>query len=768
MNHDPRNSKPMKKAAGKAEAAHHSSVRKGQAPRTRKPGSKKAGRKLSTPIKVLLGVLSTLALTCLIVGMTLLVYIFVFTHGDPAIDLNEYKANQNQTTIVYAYDDKQQPVEVTRLHGSENRIWVSLSEMPEEMKKAAIAIEDKRFEKHNGVDWFRTASAVFMHGLSQGGSTITQQLIKNLTGDKEVTIVRKFNEILYALNMERNYSKDKILEAYLNTIYLGEGCYGVKTAAEKYFGKDVSELNLAECTALLGITQYPYKYDPLVNPKENKTRQKYGLDVLLETKEISQEEYDEAINYKLVFTNSDEYKAAHKDDKESTQTESKIQSYYVDYVVDQVIDDFMEQYGLTEQQATQKVYYGGLKIYTAMDPDVQAAMEDVFYNRNNMMNKGIQSAMTVMDYKGRIVGIVGGAGKKTQNRGLNRAVSSKRQPGSSIKPLSIYAPAIENNLYYWSSMIRDSASRYVDGKPWPVNYGNDPGDGGLHPLQYALMHSLNTVPARMLEKITIKTSFDFLENRFHLSTLEKADADWAPLVTGAFTQGVTTLDMAAAFAAFGNGGTYYEPYCYYKVTNSSGSETLLQTSVKGEKALSPDTADVMCELLQANTGYGTTKANAVSGFQTMAKTGTTTDQKDRWFVAGTPYYISATWYGYDTPAYIKVPESVNPSAILFKKVFDKIHKDLPAKEFEKSGLTVEKEYCTKTGLIASPSCTSKKKGWYKITDTPAECTSCGGSGLLNNIAGNVSNAIGQAGDVVSNALDQAGQAIENALGGITP
>ena len=428
----------------------------------------------------------------------------------------------------------------------------------------------------------------------------------------------------------------------------------------------------------------------------------------------------------------------------------------------------MEQYGLTEQQATQKVYYGGLKIYTAMDPDVQAAMEDVFYNRNNMMNKGIQSAMTVMDYKGRIVGIVGGAGKKTQNRGLNRAVSSKRQPGSSIKPLSIYAPAIENNLYYWSSMIRDSASRYVDGKPWPVNYGNDPGDGGLHPLQYALMHSLNTVPARMLEKITIKTSFDFLENRFHLSTLEKADADWAPLVTGAFTQGVTTLDMAASFAAFGNGGTYYEPYCYYKVTNSSGSETLLQTSVKGEKALSPDTADVMCELLQANTGYGTTKANAVSGFQTMAKTGTTTDQKDRWFVAGTPYYISATWYGYDTPAYIKVPESVNPSAILFKKVFDKIHKDLPAKEFEKSGLTVEKEYCTKTGLIASPSCTSKKKGWYKITDTPAECTSCGGSGLLNNIAGNVSNAIGQAGDVVSNALDQAGQAIENALGGITP
>lgn len=587
MNHGPRNSKPVKRPSGQSGAAHKSPVRKGQITHARKPGSKKTRRAFSTPVKVLLGALVTVALTCLIVGITMLVYMIAFTHGDPAINLDEYKANQNQTTIVYAYDKNQQPVEVTRLHGTENRIWVNLSQMPEEMKQSVIAIEDKRFEKHNGVDWFRTASAIVKHGMSQGGSTITQQLIKNLTGDKDVTIVRKFREILYALNLERNYSKDEILEAYLNTIYLGEGCYGVKTAAEKYFGKDVSELNLAECTALLGITQYPYKYDPLVNPENNKARQKYGLDVLLEEGTISQKEYDEAIAYSLVFTNSKEYKAAHKDDKKAAESESKIQSYYVDYVVDQVIDDLMEQYGLTEQQATQKVYYGGLKIYTAMDPDVQSSMENVFYNRKTVANKGVQAAMTVMDYKGRVVGVVGGLGEKQQNRGLNRAVSSKRQPGSSIKPLSIYAPAIENNLYNWSSMIADSPSRYVDGKPWPVNYGQKVGDGQLHPLQYAVERSLNTVPARMLEKITIKTSFDFLENHFHLSTLEKSDADWAPLVTGAFTQGVTTLDMAAAYAAIGNGGTYYEPYCYYKVTNSSGSETLLQTSVKGERYCRP-------------------------------------------------------------------------------------------------------------------------------------------------------------------------------------
>lgn len=766
MNRDPQNSKPMKKPSGQTGAANKSPVRKGQASRARKPGKKKSWRNLSTPVKALLGVLSALMLTCLIIGTTVLIYMIVFTYGDPAIDLNEYKANQNQTTIVYAYDEKQQPVEVTRLHGSENRIWVSLSEMPEEMKKAVIAIEDKRFEKHNGVDWFRTASAVIMHGMSQGGSTITQQLIKNLTGDKEVTIIRKFNEILYALNLERNYSKDEILEAYLNTIYLGEGCYGVKTAAEKYYGKDVGELNLAECAALLGITQYPYAYDPLVNPEDNKTRQKYGLDVLLEEGEISQAEYDEAVNYKLVFTNSKEYKAANKTDEKETQTETKIQSYYVDYVVDTVIDDLMDQYGLTEQQATQRVYYGGLKIYTAMDQNVQSAMESVFTNLNNLPNKGVQAAMTIMDYQGRVVGVVGGAGEKKQNRGLNRAVSSKRQPGSSIKPLSIYAPAVENNLYNWSSMIQDSTSRYVNGKPWPVNYGQKTGDGQLHPLQYAVMHSLNTVPAHMLEKITVKTSFSFLKDNFRLSTLEAADEDWAPLVTGAFTQGVTTLDMAAAYAAFGNGGTYYEPYCYYKVTNSSGSETILQTSVKGEEALSPDTADVVCELLQANTWYGTTKAAATSGFQTMAKTGTTTDEKDRWFAAGTPYYVSATWYGYDTPKTIYLDVNINPSARLFKRVFDKIHKDLPAKEFEKSGLTVQKDYCAKTGLIASPSCKVGGKGWYKITDTPAECTSCGG--ILSDVADHVSGALGQAGEAVSNALGQAGAAIGNALDGIIP
>lgn len=767
MNRDPRNSKPVKKPSGASGAAKQSPARKGQASRTRKPGKKHAGSSLPVPVKVLLGILSTLALTCLVVGMTVLVYIIVFTHSDPAIDLNEYKANQNQTTIVYAYDEKQQPVEVTRLHGSENRIWVGLSEMPEAMKKAVIAIEDKRFEKHSGVDWFRTASAIVKHGMTQGGSTITQQLIKNLTGDKDVTIVRKFNEILYALNLERNYSKDEILEAYLNTIYLGEGCYGVKTAAEKYYGKDVGELNLAECTALLGITQYPYANDPLVNPEANKKRQKYGLDVLLEEKDISQAEYDEAINYKLVFTNSEEYKAAHKTEAKKTQTETKIQSYYVDFVIDQVIDDLMEQYGLTEQQATQKVYYGGLKIYTAMDQTVQSAMESVFTDSKYEFNKGVQAAMTIMDYKGRVVGVVGGLGEKKQNRGLNRAVDSKRQPGSSIKPLSIYAPAVENNLYNWSSMIKDATSRYVNGQPWPYNYGKKTGDGQLHPLQYAVMHSLNTVPAIMLDKITLKTSFSYLKDNFHLSTLEKSDEDWAPLVTGAFTQGVTTIDMAAAYAAFGNGGTYYEPYCYYKVTNSSGSETLLETSVKGEKALAPDTADVVCELLQANTWYGTTKAAATKGFQTMAKTGTTTDEKDRWFAAGTPYYVTATWYGFDQPKTIYLDVNTNPSAKLYKAVSDKIHKDLPAKEFEKSGLTVQKDYCAKTGLIASPSCSVGGKGWYKVTDTPAVCSSCG-SGPLDDIANNVSNAMGQFGENVSNAIGQVGQAVGDVLDGLLP
>lgn len=297
--------------------------------------------------------------------------------------------------------------------------------------------------KHHGVDWIRLVGVIVKRSNSgQGGSTITQQLIKNLTDENEVTIVRKFNEILSALNIEKNYSKDEIIEAYLNTIYLSEGCYGVKTASEKYFGKDVSDLNAAECAAIASITQYPSKYDPLRHPENNRKRQLRVLDKMLENGALTQEEYNEAVNYEMVFTNSENYQGSQVSDSQSSANENRIDSYYVDYVIKSVIDD-LQKMGYTEKKAKSMLYGGGLKIYTAVDYDVQNALEDVYENYKKMPDKKVQGAMVVMDYEGRILGLVGGTGKYSGKLGLNRASQSVRQPGSVIKPLSVYGPAFE-------------------------------------------------------------------------------------------------------------------------------------------------------------------------------------------------------------------------------------------------------------------------------------------------------------------------------------
>ena len=262
------------------------------------------------PLRILLGFVLVVAVVFIVCFSVIAIYGYSFVHGDPVFNLTEEKYSQNQTSFIYGYDSDGNQVELTRLHGEENRIWVNLDDMSPHLKDAFIAIEDQRFEKHHGVDWIRTIGVIVKPSNSgQGGSTITQQLIKNLTDEKDVTIVRKFNEILSALNLERNYSKDEIIEAYLNTIYLSEGCYGVKTAAETYFGKDVSDLNIAECASITAITQFPGKYDPLRKPENNRQRQLRILEEMLSQGFITQEEYDEAVAYEMVFTNSENYQA---------------------------------------------------------------------------------------------------------------------------------------------------------------------------------------------------------------------------------------------------------------------------------------------------------------------------------------------------------------------------------------------------------------------------------------------------------------------------
>ena len=740
-------------------------LKNNSAPKKNKKQKKK--NKHSKPALFFFGFLSICALTAIVVVSYVMFHVITTVNGNLIVNLEEYKANQNQTSFIYAYDANGNEVELARLHGEEDRVWVDLDDMSPYMADAFVALEDTRFREHKGVDWIRTVGVLVVpDNFGHGGSTITQQLIKNLTNEKEVTTVRKFNEILTALNLEVHYDKDTIIEAYLNTLYLGSGCYGVKTASEEYFGKDVSELNAAECAVIASITQAPTKYNPLLNPDKNKERQLSCLRKMYEEKGfLTKEEYDEACNFELIFTNSENYVPKVDENAIKEEDEEIINSFYVDYVRQCVQRDLMEEYGYSKQQASDKLLYGGLKIYAAVDLDIQEQLEDIYVNRKNFPDlvseeepydgELVQSAMTIMDYNGRVVAIVGEAGEKSGKLGLNRAANSFRQPGSTIKPIAAYAPAIEMGLYHYSSKIKDYAIP-VNGKLWPHNVDKTLGSGNNVTVEYAIQKSHNTVPARIIQyDVSIDKSFEYLRDRFHLSKLdEKSDRALSPLATGALTNGTTTVEMAAAYATFGNGGYYYYPYSYYKVTNSQGTQVLLSNEQpKREHVISEETSDIMCELLQTvdTSYYG--KASTVRKFQIMAKTGTTSSDKDRWFCAGTPHYVAAVWVGFDYAESLGV--SINPAGKIFMTVFDEIHEGLPEKEFPKSSKTIQKSYCRVTGNLASSNCYSTGKGWYKIDSLPAVCSYCTGSPSSDENTGEaVSNVVNEIADGLSGLLDE--------------
>ncbi len=724
------------------------SVKKGAVKRQRKQ------RKEHPVLRTIGYALFTLIGICVVCATVAGAYVYNFAdeyvNGGKVIDLEMYKANQAQTSIIYAYDSNKQQVELLRLHGAENRVWINYEDIPQEMIDAFRDLEDKRFEEHQGVDWTRTILGVAKSGFEQGGSTITQQLIKNLTGEDGRMASRKFYEILNALNVENHYHKETIMEFYLNTVYLGNGCYGIKTAAEVYFGKDVEDLNAAECAVIASITKAPATYDPLTEPEENRDRQLYCLSCMLEQESLTQEEYDEAVDFELIFTNSENYKGSQVtekiediEDKEYTEDDIKFtdtsddgkSSYYVEYVIDQVIEDLMEEYDLTYNEAWKKVFFGGLRIYTAVDLDVQRAAEEVYVKRLTFPDESnaevqVQSAMTIMDYNGRVVAMVGGAGEKETFRGLNRANHSPRQPGSSIKPISVYAPAIENDTVTWSTMVQNYGIRMGSSR-WPVNYGGNAGSpNSFTTVQYAIAQSYNTVPAQIVSEMGIDPCMDFLVDDLKFSTLvtdeddPNYDGNYSSMCVGGMSEGVTTLEMTAAFAVFGNNGYYYEPYSYYKVTNNDGSEVLLEGGDEpGEQVLSESSAGVMRQLLRTVVSGGTAGGYGVSGFDTFAKTGTTSDDKDRWFVGGTPYYVAAVWYGYDEPKPIR-NTSGNPAGKIFKKVMDAAHEDLDDLSFPSASGVVARKYCRISGDIASDTCTSTGTGYYKSSNVPGRCKGC--------------------------------------------
>ncbi|MEE1322025.1 MAG: transglycosylase domain-containing protein [Acutalibacteraceae bacterium] len=629
-------------------------------------------------------------LTAIIVGGTVLSHADSIINGGKAIDLDTYKNSQSQTTIMYGYDDEGDTVELARLHGEENRIWVDYDEMPENLLWAFICLEDKRFYDHPGVDWIRTIGVFIKPEYEgQGASTITQQLIKNLTDDNEATYIRKFNEILRALNLERNYSKKDIVEAYLNTVSLGAGCYGVKTAAETYFGKELSELTLNECAMLAGITKAPYSLNPYANYDKCMERKNLCLFYMHQEGKITekQKNKNQAKNVKVL-----EYKKPATENEKIDEEE--LLSWYEEYVIDQVIADLQEKYGYEQNEAWRQVYYGGLNIYAAVDIDIQNFLEKTYANRTGFptprsrdKNGNLpQSSMTIMDYEGRIVALVGSTGKKTDNRAYNRATDqrAKQQPGSSIKPLAVYAPAIDGGHITATSKILEKAlPKYNNGKDWPRNFNGDHGSGKYVTVESALVRSLNTVPARILyEQLGTTAAMMYCNERFHINLDPVKDKDLSPLAVGGTTKGVTSLEMAAAFATFGNGGHYYKPYSYYKVTDRNGNILLESGNEVPQQSIKRETSDMMRSMLtkavteSAGTGYG----SKIHGFQTFAKTGTTSDNYDKWYCGGTPHYVTAVWYGHDYDTDLHTG-STNPAKTVFRYVFSEIHKYKQSKTF---------------------------------------------------------------------------------------
>ncbi len=638
---------------------------------------------------------------------------------------------------------------------SENRIWADLEQIPKDLQKAVVAIEDKRFYKHKGVDWHGTARAIFstiFGGSVQGGSTITQQLVKNVTGDNQNTVKRKVMEIYRAQELEKRYEKDEILEAYLNEVYFGYSCYGVVTASLKYFNKDVSELSLAECASLVAITNNPSLYDPLQTDwglENNRTRQLLVLGAMLEQGKIDQAAYDAAKEENVVFSNGYtilggrvDVDTDKKDDtdtdggdeqpEEETETATSSQSYFTDAVIEDVAAALVEKYGLTDstnpvtgevttafEQGVNMVYGKGYKIYTTQNPDYQKIAEEVCTDTSNLPytssytnsygekeTEQLQVGMTIVDpYTGYVVAMVGGAGVKQYDRGWNWATSA-RQCGSAIKPISVYAPALDDGTINGASTIDDYPVMVLNGSVYPKNANGR--YKGLTPLHTAIARSTNTCAVRVVQEYGTSRSYDFMTNKLGFTTLTSQDAQQVGnMGLGGLDRGVTTEEMAAAFAAFANEGIYTAPRTFIRVEDADGN-VILENEAKASVAMKDTTAALMNSLLQEVINGGTGYEGRISGMHVAGKTGTTNNDQDRYFVGYTPYYSCAVWVGYVHNQ--RIVASGNPAASMWQKVMSRIHADLPDKDFFScSGLTYVK-VCADSGLLATDSCAEDCRG----------------------------------------------------------
>ncbi len=730
---------------------------------------KKQNKALKT-VKHVFGVIGTTLLSLImiviitgcIVATALTVYIMQF--ADSAFDVDLKNVDLSYTSFIYANDAEGNQVEIKRLSGDENRIWVDMEIIPKHTQDAFVAVEDKRFFEHEGVDWKRTVRvtiSTLFNGYGEGGSTITQQLVKNITGDDRVSPERKIREIFRAMSLETEYTKIDILEAYLNRVPMGSTVYGIGSAAYYYFGKTVDQLTIAESAILAGITRSPSVLNPYADLEASKERQLYALQCMYEQGLITTDEYEaakvEQVKFRLIvegdaygyvdpryeeyygnnesdnededelYSDTDTYEAYKWDEYEISQ------NWYVDAAIEQVIDDLARAKGLTYAEARADLYKGGYKIYLNMDMEIQDKLEEFFRDPNNFFysydktaieENLVQGAFVLTDYHGNVVALAGGIGDKPGDSCFNRATQALLPIGSTMKPISVYGQAVDKDIITYSSMILDKAITLPEGSVWPMNFEGDYGSGGYIPAWYAVQQSKNTTAVRMAEVLGIDTCFNFLTDKLNITTLDYTnDKAYSPIALGQLTQGMTLMELAGAYQIFGTGGLYYNLKLYNKITDYNDN-VIIEQEPLGERVMDSDSAYITNRLLKAvtDTTNGSGRLAKIDGIEVVGKTGTSNDERILAFAGLTPDYLGVIRIGYDDNKKITNTNYIYLAQVWHDFMVNIVDSD-STKTFAKDTNVVEKSYCTETGLLATSKCKSTAIGYYKKDALPKSCDS---------------------------------------------
>lgn len=689
--------------------------------------AKSTGKRRDTTLKKVLRIIAIVIMIGIITGCILACALtaIIFKQVADEGPINFEQVKLSYTTTIYAPDATGNPLPYLEIQTGQDRTWIDYANIPAHTRDALIAVEDKRFREHKGVDWKRTIGAslnlIFnFYGSEQGGSTITQQVVRNLTNDNQRRLDRKAREILRALQLEQNYTKDQILEMYLNTAFFGNNAYGIEAAAQTYFSKDAKDLSIAESAAIVGITKSPTAYEPYKNPDKNKKRREHILYEMGSQGLISKKAYDEALAEELVFQR-----------EVLTGNQVPVYNYFVDHLVETVISDFQTQKGYTYEEAENLVNRGGVRIYSTMNVDAQNKVTAYYSDVANFppVNNATypQSAFVAISPEGAILAMAGGIGEKKGSREFNRATQAQRQSGSSIKPLTAYLMGFENEIIKWSTLMDDHPIQVMQNGvqvTWPVNFQGK--YEGMMTIERAIRESRNTIPVKLVDMVGAERVLDFLIERLGFTSLVKRqtgqaydDANLSSMALGGMTYGVTPLEMAGGYQIYANGGKYTKPYCYTKVVDARDN-VLLEADTTQRQVITPETATIMNQLLQKVTLPGGTGNGARWGNLPVAgKTGTATDNYDQWFMGVTPYMVTATWLGFDEPETIQYYSYAPP--VIFRTLGAQLHEGFAPKEFPVWGAVVQKEYCTESGEAAVEGCTSRATGWYAENMLPVDC-----------------------------------------------